>query len=268
MVDYLEKKYPSTGYKSPVRIKPAPHILSRDYKNFDFDKYNAQLKALGQIKKYPCINVCECGEEWEDSLATYQEDCYPYLIKQCSECYKKDREILKKKEIDHKERLRIEQFYESLPTRYRHKLTTVQHEELLSCSCGILWGTFGTGKTWESYTMVMKLFLSGEIKTWKLITEMDLIISLRDFDTLENRLDRYKNLDLLIIDETGKSNETDYNKAQLFSILNHRYEWEKKTILICNAKTRDEIRGLIPTAILDRYRECVIEMTGKSQRYK
>ena len=84
---------------------------------------------------------------------------------------------------------------------------------------------------------------------------------------MQYKIKQYKEIDLLILDEAGKNNDSDFNKAQLFGILNHRYDWEKKTILICNAKTKEEIRELLPTATLDRFRECVVEMNGSSKRY-
>lgn len=218
------------------------------------------------IKKLPMINVCVCGEEWEDQFAEYQEGCYPYLEKLCRDCGVKEDQKRREQETQKKKQLAIDSFDLGLPPRFRGKLTSVVNKELLTAKCSIIWGGFGVGKTWEAYTLAKDLVVSGEIKRWKVITEMDLVLSLRDFDSQESMMNHYKNLDLLVIDETGKSNETDYNKSLLFSVLNHRYEWELKTVLICNAKTKDEIRGLMPMAIIDRFRECVIEMKGQSRR--
>ena len=267
--NYLEQRYPREGYKNPMNVPAHYHPLSlmskQETKEQKQDREEKE-KIYSSINKLPMINVCECGEEWEDSFAMYQEGCYPYLEKTCRACSVKEDERRREQEKQAKRQHIIDGFDLSLPPRFRDKLTSVVNKELLIAKCSIIWGGFGVGKTWEAYTLAKDLVVSGEIKRWKVITEMDLILSLRDFDNQENMMNYYKNLDLLIVDETGKSNETDYNKSLLFSVLNHRYEWELKTVLICNAKTKEEIRGLMPTAILDRFRECVIEMTGQSKR--
>lgn len=262
--NYLEIKYPREGYKEPVKAPIHYHSLSIKSNGEDSKKAREEYD---KIKKMPVINVCSCGYEWENKFAKYQEGCYPYMENTCSGCAEKAREEQNRKAQQEARKKELASFNDSLPPRFRNKLTTVKNKELKNCSCGIIWGDFGTGKTWECYTLIQELYVAGEIKSWDLKTEMDIIISLRDYQNQERIIKNYKDLDILVIDETGKSNETDYNKALLFSILNHRYEWEKKTILICNAKSKDEVKLLLPTAILDRFRECVIEMKGKSLRY-
>ncbi|MCP4354464.1 MAG: ATP-binding protein, partial [Proteobacteria bacterium] len=85
--------------------------------------------------------------------------------------------------------------------------------------------------------------------------------------TFDSRVESFKNVDLLIVDEMGKNNDSDFNKAQIFEILNHRYDWEKKTILICNCEEKKELYEILSHAILDRFREEIILMDGVSKRY-
>ena len=258
--NYLNEKYPEDNY------------LKHDYSEVDistmFDFKNITKKLVTEkevMESKPekgreylnCINVCECGEEWE-SFEKYEKGYYPYLEGVCSTCLNQEREEKK-----------LEQFYENIPPRYRNKLTKPIHSELEQSICSIVWGGFGTGKTWECYSLIKEMITSNKIKTFKLVTEIDLLNDLKDgFDDMQYKIKRYKEIDLLILDEAGKNNDSDFNKAQLFGILNHRYDWEKKTILICNAKTKEEIRQLLPTATLDRFRECVVEMNGSSKRYR
>lgn len=165
--------------------------------------------------------------------------------------------------------LRLSKLRSLIPPRYRE--VGPADSALINANCSILWGGFGTGKTYSSYALGKELFLKGEIKEFRLITEIGLINDIKagfSDGSFDSRVNRLKQIDLLIIDEVGKSNETEFNKAQLFEILNHRYNWMKRTVLICNAEQKEELFGIIPTAILDRFRENVIHMDGKSRRYR
>lgn len=271
--NYLIEKYPNVGYKKHISSPKTLHYLSSEYKEnqVEWEEYNKLT-----IKTLPYTNVCNCGEEWESSLSFYQEGCYPYQTKLCRDCEaiareeeRKEIEEARKQKEEEKKQDQIDYFDHSIPPRYRGKLSTPINKELLTSTCSIVWGGFGTGKTWEAYSVAKELVVNDVIKTWKLITEIDMLNNLKDgFDSMQGKIDYYKYVDLLILDEAGKNNDSDFNKAQLFGILNHRYDWEKKTILICNAKTREEIRALLPTATLDRFRECVVEMNGNSKRYR
>lgn len=263
--NYLEKKYPNQGYKTPVS---APnHFLKFGYKPTIEEKEN-EIKYKN-TKKLPCTNVCECGHEWESKFTEYQEGCYPYVAKNCRDCnfeHEKKRLEFEKKEATKKI---LTKFDNSLPPRYRGKIKSPKNKILLNSTCSIIWGEFGTGKTWEAYAVGKELICTDQIKTFKLITEVDILNDLKDgFDSMQSKIKHYKDLDLLVIDESGKNNDSDFNKSQLFGILNYRYDWMKKTILICNAKDKKEVMNLLPTATIDRFRECVIEMKGKSLRYK
>ncbi|MDA3958397.1 ATP-binding protein, partial [Oceanispirochaeta sp.] len=155
-----------------------------------------------------------------------------------------------------------------IPIRFR-EVGPVQ-ENMKEAICSIIWGGFGTGKTWAAYALVKDLLSSGEIKSFKVLTEVGLINEIKagfSDGTFSKRMKDLENVDLLIVDEIGKSNDTDFNKAQLFEILNNRYNWMRRTVLICNATDKAHVREIMPTATLDRFRENVIEMEGKSRRY-
>jgi len=215
------------------------------------------------------ILKCKCGKEWSNELSKVKEGSNLYVDSVCSDCKIENDKIEEKARYKKLVDDRISNFDLQIPPRYRGKLKQPTNKELLTSTCSIVWGGFGTGKTWEAYTVAKELIKHGEIKRFKLITEIDLLNDLKDgFDDMQYKIKRYKEIDLLILDEAGKNNDSDFNKAQLFGILNHRYDWEKKTILICNAKTKEEIRQLLPTATLDRFRECVVEMNGSSKRYR
>ena len=164
---------------------------------------------------------------------------------------------------------RMDNALDQIPIRFRE--VGPAHDQMKDAICSIIWGGFGTGKTWAAYALVKELLISGEIKSFRVLTEVGLINEIKagfTDGTFNNRMKDLETVDLLVVDEIGKSNDTDFNKAQLFEILNNRYNWMRRTVLICNADTKDKVKEIIPTATLDRFREVVIEMSGKSRRYR
>jgi DNA replication protein DnaC len=173
------------------------------------------------------------------------------------------------KENERIERLKKEYLTKKIPPRYSN-IEEPMHSDVVNAYCSIMYGGFGTGKTWEAYSIARKLYLEGIVNNFELVTEIGLLNELKagfNDGSFNERVSKYKNIDLLIVDEIGKSNDTDFNKSLLFEILNHRYDWLKKTILICNAKEKKELFDLMPTATIDRFRECIVFMDGKSRRY-
>ncbi len=79
----------------------------------------------------------------------------------------------------------------------------------------------------------------------------------------------YKKVDLLIIDDLGKEQCTDWGMSTLYSILNDRYEDMKPTIITTNYNTENLIKALTPKgmdsskiiAIISRLRETSTVMT-------
>lgn len=161
-------------------------------------------------------------------------------------------------------------FNSKIPPRFR-AVGELSNPVLKESTCSIVWGGFGTGKTWECYALCKELYLSREIHSFKVVTEVEMMNELKagfSDGSFDKRVKSYQDIGLLIIDEVGKANDSDFNKSQIFEILNYRYNWMKKTVLICNAEKKEELFKVFSTpATLDRYRETVIHMSGKSRRY-
>lgn len=226
--------------------------------------YEEQYAIWCKIPRKKVINVCSCGKEWKSEDKTYQENCYPYEPVICDNCIQKAN--------DEKERIerenQITKFENQLPLRFKGQLEKPIHTQLLKASCSIIWGGFGTGKTWESLSVAKELISNGSIKDFKFSTEMGILLDLQDgFEERREKIDLYSEYDFLIIDESGKTNDSTYNVNLIYEIINRRYNNLKKTIMICNASTKDEVKNLLASASLDRFRECVVEMSGKSKRY-
>lgn len=140
-------------------------------------------------------------------------------------------------------------------------------------------GTNGTGKTHLAASIALQL-ISREIPVI-FRTGDDLLSDIKR--TYENREVResevfgiYKNVDLLIIDDLGKEQCTDWSMSALYSIINARYEDMKPTIVTTNYSADNLIRAMIPkgmddtkaVAIVSRLRETstVITMAWKDIR--
>lgn len=133
-------------------------------------------------------------------------------------------------------------------------------------------GTNGTGKTHLAAAIALQLIEQGIPVICK--TASDLLMDIkRTFDDSSVNeaqvLDIYKRVDLLIIDDLGKEQCSDWSMSTLYSILNDRYEDMKPTIVTTNYNTDALAAALTPkgfdgtkiVAIISRLREVSKVMT-------
>jgi len=128
-------------------------------------------------------------------------------------------------------------------------------------------GTNGTGKTHLAAAIAMYLMTEKRVPVI-CKTAGDLLMDIKSaFDRAEvsekQILDVYKQVDLLIVDDLGKEQCTDWSISTLYSILNDRYEGMRPTIITTNYNSDDIVRALTPkgydnlkaVAIISRLRE-------------
>ena len=140
-------------------------------------------------------------------------------------------------------------------------------------------GTNGTGKTHLAAAIALQLINEGIPVVCK--TSSDLLLDIKkaydDEYTKESAvLDVYKSVDLLIIDDLGKEQCSDWSVSTLYSILNDRYEDMKPTIITTNYGAEDLIRALTPkgydntkiVAIISRLRETSTVITMAWDDYR
>lgn len=133
-------------------------------------------------------------------------------------------------------------------------------------------GTNGTGKTHLAAAIALQLIEQGIPVVCK--TSSDLLGDIkRAFDSGEIKeyeiLRAYKEVDLLIVDDLGKEQCTDWSMSTLYSIFNDRYEDLKPTIITTNYGDEDLAKALTPKgydntkikAILSRLRETSTVLT-------
>lgn len=133
-------------------------------------------------------------------------------------------------------------------------------------------GTNGTGKTHLAAAIALQLIGEGIPVICK--TSSDLLQDIKkSFDREGAReyevLAVYKRVDLLIIDDLGKEQCSDWSMSTLYSILNDRYEDMKPTIVTTNYNADALANALTPkgydntkiVAIISRLRETSTVMT-------
>jgi DNA replication protein DnaC len=133
-------------------------------------------------------------------------------------------------------------------------------------------GTNGTGKTHLAAAIALQLINEGIPVICK--TSSDLLLDIKkafDHEYVKEHevMDVYKKVDLLIIDDLGKEQCSDWSMSTLYSILNDRYEDMKPTIVTTNYNTDGLVQALTPKgfdntkiiAIISRLRETSTVMT-------
>lgn len=111
-------------------------------------------------------------------------------------------------------------------------------------------GTNGTGKTHLAAAIAMELMTKHKIPCI-CKTAGDLLLDIKsafDDSTANEKqvLQIYKDVNLLIVDDLGKEQCTDWSISTLYSILNDRYEKMLPTIITTNYNSDDLMRALTP----------------------
>lgn len=133
-------------------------------------------------------------------------------------------------------------------------------------------GSNGTGKTHLAAAISLQLINENIPVVCK--TSSDLLGDIkRAFDDGERSeyevLRAYKDVDLLVVDDLGKEQCTDWSMSTLYSIFNDRYEDMKPTIITTNYGEEDLVKALTPKgydnckikAIISRLRETSTVLT-------
>ena len=129
-------------------------------------------------------------------------------------------------------------------------------------------GTFGTGKTHLAVAIALHLINQGVNVICK--TSIDLLMDIKAAFKYEggeeDETERYKRCTLLVIDDLGKEQCTEWSLPKLYEIINDRYEKCKPTIVTTNYSHNELCRRLVPKggdnittgALVSRLKECAI----------
>ena len=118
----------------------------------------------------------------------------------------------------------------------------------------LLMGVYGCGKTHLAAAVANDAISMG-IPTL-FTTVPDLLDWLRYTygkaeETFEQRFERIRNIDLLVLDDLGTQNATDWSKEKLFQIINYRYAQQLPTVITTN-QNLDDMEGRVRSRLEDR----------------
>lgn len=120
----------------------------------------------------------------------------------------------------------------------------------------LLEGTYGTGKTHLAAAVGNARLEKGD--TVLFMTTPDLLDHLRstfapNSDIAYDELfERVRNTSLLILDDLGVENPSEWAKEKLFQLLNHRYTNRKATVITTNTQL-DSLDGRIRSRLMDNH---------------
>jgi len=95
----------------------------------------------------------------------------------------------------------------------------------------VMCGVKGTGKSVAATWLVREVINSGDSAAFRRTSEL---AKLSQFEAGAAELEHLKHVHLLVLDDLGAELLTDYARAQLFEVLDHRHENYGRTILTSN----------------------------------
>lgn len=113
-------------------------------------------------------------------------------------------------------------------------------------------GTFGTGKTHLAAAITLQLIGQGYSVIFRTADDLLRDIKATFDETGEGErkvLERLKGCDLLVIDDIGKEQATDWSTAQLYAIINDRYECQKPLVITTNFNEADLVAVESPKGV-------------------
>lgn len=248
--------------------------LPREYKQLE----NGTWMYDGHV----CIATCTCEihgqyptvyvDDYGNSRVIYNKFC-PYCNLQNIVESKIGRSLIPPRFRDKT----LESYTEAKDFQRRAKAKVVDYiksidDNIAKGASVIMVGGVGTGKTHLSVALLRSAIENGYSGLF--ITASDLFISIRDTwgrnggVSTSERVQQYKDIDLLVIDEIGVQRGTDNEKEILFSIINDRYNNIRPTVLLSNLSV-DRVRDYIGERIYDRMKEdggSLIVLNGESYR--
>lgn len=205
-----------------------------------------------------------CPECFTESEALSKTESKETVNKICAECEKKQIEQRKiKANANYLWSTKVPPLFQSVPFS--------NNKKLIDSKASLIFGAIGVGKTFMAYSVTKSLLRDGLITDFTITTEAKILTDLKSGfkdNTVHEKISKYENIGFLVIDEIGKAKSTEFGSVQLFDIINTRYEWKRRTMLICNVNSSEELGSVFTGAIIDRFRDCTIEAKGESRRYK
>jgi DNA replication protein DnaC len=193
---------------------------SRDLKE-EFVKSNLKPEAI----------KCKHGVVIEDYEVVYKQSsgcswsCVNYTCKDCE-----NEAELKRRIEDCSQELLIPARYINAPNKSRF------YEKYKKKGGIIMSGSVGTGKTYEAISLMKNIYIKEGLKS-SFITGTDLSMELKKAigdKRFEEAMITFRERELVVIDDLGVENATEFMIESLYSILNYRYNEMLPVILTTN----------------------------------
>lgn len=121
----------------------------------------------------------------------------------------------------------------------------------------VMCGPKGTGKSVAATWLVREVINAGDSAAFRRVSEL---AKLSQFEAGAAELEHLKHVHLLVLDDFGAELLTDYARAQLFEVLDHRHENYERTIITSNLSwlptTRD---GAYTPGLAERLGERLVD---------
>lgn len=116
----------------------------------------------------------------------------------------------------------------------------------------VILGTVGTGKTWLAASIARDLMINGKPVPVTFITVADMLAELRTARPgLDVDMAQFMLAPVLVLDDLGQENTTDWTAEQLYRIAHARYHEGRPTIVTSNL-TGDEIKARYESRTVQR----------------
>jgi DNA replication protein DnaC len=131
----------------------------------------------------------------------------------------------------------------------------------------LLMGRVGTGKTYQIYGCRRAMLELGAPASWTITTAADMNGSLRKFD--QHEAGEFQRVDVLALDDLGvETNRSPFADANLYRIINHRYEHMLPTLIATNLDGQ-HLEQEFDERVVSRLGEMcgeAVELTGRDRR--
>lgn len=225
--------------------------------------YDSEVKTVGGVSMDS--GVCpRCAEEFIAAAAQENQRQIADDDRVSSLEYRRKQQAQRFDRVGIPPRFRSRNFenYEAMEQRQRDALRRSHAYAGRICAGGygglILSGQPGTGKTHLACAVGMAYEQTGKSVLFLTVSEM--IRKLRESygakseTKLQEAINHFRDVDLLILDEVGVQSGSDDELLLLTDVINARYGWMKPTVLISNLSVPD-MEQMLSSRVIDRMRE-------------
>lgn len=229
--------------------------------------------------------------EKKNDFKSFQSQIGPILARMKENCITPEEELVEKKRDEHEKMLKrkreatefIERkfgknFLQVMKPNNKQTKSMEVLRNLKPGRMGVIIGSPGCGKTFAAASIAVQWIMDGEsVEYVRAHGEIqDLIKQTRNFVTPENqdRKDRLRQVDNLIIDDVGAEENMPDFVVFLSSIIDYRWSKRLTTVILTNLKLKDwpQRYGEGTERLIDRIREwsrgCVLQTNEESLRLK